>query len=160
MCRQTIRSAATAAGTPALSCLPNRAVKVNLAPAIFCFRISWPFPFSLQMSGQSPTVERHAICIVQAGSMRSFAFSTGAVACSSSGSNRAVQAVTTLSSTRDGSRQEIADIPCFAAPPGDAHRARGSRYLLLFNRLSATAAADNSSSLTRSDHRAGFNFSR
>ena len=31
-----------------------------------------------------------------------------------------------LSSPKGGSRQEIADIPRFAAPPGDAHRARGS----------------------------------
>jgi hypothetical protein len=45
----------------------------------------------------------------------------------------------------DGSRQEIADIPRFAAPPGDAHRARGSRYWLPFNGLAATLTVDQSS---------------
>ena len=35
--------------------------------------------------------------------------------------------------TKDGSRQEIADTPRFAAPPEDAHPARGSRYWLHFD---------------------------
>src|SRR5882724_1670439 len=83
--------------------------------------------------GQSPPVNVHAVCILQAGSMRSFAFSTRAVACSSSGSSTGLSKQSDALITKDGSRQEIADIPRFAAPPGDAHRARGSRYWLLFN---------------------------
>lgn len=31
----------------------------------------------------------------------------------------------------------MADIPCLAAPPGDAHRARGSRFSLLLGQASA-----------------------
>jgi len=69
--------------------------------------------------------------------MRSFAFSTRAVACSSSGSSTGLSKQSGALITKDGSRQDIADIPRFAAPPGDAHRARGSRYWLLFNRLAA-----------------------
>jgi hypothetical protein len=43
--------------------------------------------------------------------------------------NRTVQAV--WRSHHDGSRQELADIRRFAAPPRDAHRARGSRWHLV-----------------------------
>ena len=52
--------------------------------------------------------------------MRSFAFGTGAVACSSSGSSTGLSKQFGALITRDGSRQEIADIPRFAAPLGDA----------------------------------------
>jgi hypothetical protein len=62
------------------------------------------------------------------------------------------------SSPKGGSRQEIADIPRFAAPPGDAHRARGSLISLLLNMLGANPVL-----IRRHLHRgyrAGFNRSR
>ena len=77
--------------------------------------------------------------------MRSFAFGTRAVACSSSGSSTGLSKQSGALITTDGSRQEIADIPRFAAPPGDAHRARGSRYWLPFNGLAAALTVDHSS---------------
>jgi len=63
-----------------------------------------------------------------------------------------------LSSPKGGSRQEIADIPSFAAPPEDAHRARGSLSLLVFNMLGANPASIRRH-LYRA-YRAGFNRSR
>jgi hypothetical protein len=68
-----------------------------------------------------------------------------AVACSSSGSSTGLSKQSGALVTMDGSRQEIADIPRFAAPPGDAHRARGSRYWLPFSGLAAEPTADISS---------------
>jgi len=67
--------------------------------------------------------------------------------------NRAVQAVW-RSHHEDGSRQEIADIPRFAAPPGDAHRARGS----LMVAPSRHAGCNTSAKLLRprSNYCAGF----
>jgi hypothetical protein len=50
--------------------------------------------------------------------MRSFAFGTRAVACSSSGSSSGLSKQSGALITRDGSRQEIADIPRFAARQG------------------------------------------
>jgi hypothetical protein len=74
--------------------------------------------------------------------MRSFAFGTGP-------SHALHQARLSKQSgaliTMDGSRQEIADIPRFAAPPGDAHRARGSRYWLLFSGLAAAPVGSSPS---------------
>jgi hypothetical protein len=108
--------------------------------------------------GQSPPVNAHAVCILQAGSMRSFAFSTLAVACSSSGSSTGLSKQSGALITRDGSRQEIADIPRFAAPPGDAHRARGS----LIVAPSQHAGCNTSANLLRprSNYCAGFKRSR
>jgi hypothetical protein len=64
----------------------------------------------------------------------------------------------TLPSSKGGSRQEKADIPHFAAPPGDAHRARGSLSLLLFNMLGANPASIRCH--LNGSYRAGFNRSR
>jgi hypothetical protein len=49
-----------------------------------------------------------------------------------------------LSSLKGGSRQEIAHIPRFAAPPGDAHRARGSRILAPLQRAGCKASTSSS----------------
>src|SRR5437762_5572772 len=62
-----------------------------------------------------------------------------------------------LSSPKGGSRQEIADIPRFAAPPGDAHRARGSLILLLLNMLDVNPALIRRH--LHSSYCAGFNLS-
>lgn len=103
--------------------------KSTLNYAIFDFSLMRKFLSPGTDSGQSLHVNAHAACIHQAGSMRSFAFSTLAVACSSSGSSTGLSKQSGALITRDGSRQEIADIPRFAAPPGDAHRTRGSLTL-------------------------------
>ena len=49
-----------------------------------------------------------------------------------------------LSSPKGGSRQEIADIPRFAAPPGDAHRARGSLIFAPLQHAGCNASAISS----------------
>ena len=59
--------------------------------------------------------------------------------------------------TKDGSRQERADIPRFAAPPEDAHRARIS-ILAPFNGLAAAPTVDRLSSIGVIDHCADFSF--
>lgn len=73
--------------------------------------------------------------------MRSFAFSTWAVACSSSGSQTGL-------SKQSGAlvpegRQQARDSghSPFRGPPGDAHRARESLNLLLFNMPGANPAS-------------------
>jgi hypothetical protein len=51
-----------------------------------------------------------------------------------------------LSSPKDGSRQEIADIPCFAASPWDAHRARGSLIFAPLQHAGRQPSVNSSSS--------------
>jgi hypothetical protein len=64
-----------------------------------------------------------------------------------------IRLVTGLSKQSDalipegGSRQEIADIPGFAAPPGDAHRARGSLIFVPPQHADCNASATFSSSV-------------
>lgn len=60
--------------------------------------------------------------------MRSFAFSTRAVACSPLDLNRAVQALTALSSPKDGSRQDSGHSPCRGPARGRSPRARISIF--------------------------------
>ena len=50
--------------------------KSTLNYAILRFRAHEQIPFSLHRCGQSPPVNANAVCILQAGSMRSFAFGT------------------------------------------------------------------------------------
>ena len=83
------------------------------------------FLFPAPTAGRVRT-STHAVCILQAGSMRSFAFSTRAVAALHQVRQQGCPSRPALSSPEGGSRQVIADIPRFVAPPGDAHRARGS----------------------------------
>jgi len=59
-----------------------------------------------------------AICIHQAGSMRSFAFSTRLSHALHQVRKQGCPSSQALSSPKGGSRREIADIPRFAAPPG------------------------------------------
>jgi hypothetical protein len=80
--------------------------------------------------------------------------------------NGAVQAVRRSRPPNGGIRQEIADIPCFAAPPGDAHRARismlapfqltgGSMTSLRFTSLRLSKASASSASRHSSHERRG-----
>ncbi len=83
---QAMPMACGSTGEPLLSRLPNRACKVNPRlrfSATFC---TSNITHSLQQQRTHLTKAATAVCILQAGSMRSFAFSTMAVACSSSGS--------------------------------------------------------------------------
>ena len=63
-----------------------------------------------------------------------------------------------LSSPKGGSRQEIADIPRFAAPPGDAHGARGSLILAPPQHAGCNTSANLSCSC--SSYCVGFNRNR
>jgi len=102
-------------------------------------------PFSLHWQ-RAESARQRARCLHSPGGVHAFLrVRHRAVACSSSGSSTGLSKQSGALITKDGSRQEIADIPCFAAPPGDAHRARGSRYRLLFNGLAAALTVDSSS---------------
>jgi hypothetical protein len=94
-------------------------------------------PFSLR-DQWAESVHRHADGLQSPGGIHGFLRDQHrAVACPSTVVNKVVQAVIALSSSRMAAGK-IADIPCFAAPPGDAHRARGSRSHLLSCKFSAT----------------------
>src|SRR3954453_169171 len=127
MCRQTLRNEVPAARQLALSCLPNRACKVNSLLRLLaislnkqrslyrCFDCEQRSPSArsrLAFSRRGPCVpSRSALWLSHA------LHQVRKQGCPSSPA---------LSSPKDGSRQEIEDIPGFAAPSGDAHRARGS----------------------------------
>jgi hypothetical protein len=133
MCRQKLRNEVQAARNLALSCLPNRACKVNSLLRFFTISPNKQRSFLAASIASSVRHQRgndlrspggvHAFLRVQHQGCRMLFIRFV---------NRTVQQSGALI-TEDGSRQEIADIPRFAAPPGDAHRARGSRYCLLFN---------------------------
>src|SRR5664279_2386878 len=76
MCRQKLRNEVPEAGKPALSCLPNRATKVNSQLRYFELFTHEHFLSLCTDCGQSSPVDAYAVCIHQAGSMRSFAFGT------------------------------------------------------------------------------------
>ena len=127
MCRQKLRNEVPEAGKPALSCLPNRACKVNSLLRFFAISLN-----------KQRSLSRCFDCEQRSPSARSrLAFSRRVQLIpsrSALGLSHALHQVRkqgcpsspALSSPKGGSRQEIADIPRFAAPPGDAHRARGS----------------------------------
>ena len=110
----------------ALSCLPNRAFKVNSFLR---------FSSTLRTSAIADSLHRQRTHVTTSRSRSAF---TRRGPCVPSRSalrpSHALHQVRkqgcpsspALSSPKGGSRQEIADIPRFAAPPGDAHRARGS----------------------------------
>ena len=88
--------------------------------------------FFLSALTRAESARQRARCLHSPrGSMHSQRVRHMAVACSSSGSSTGLSKQSGALITKDGSRQEIADIPRFAAPPGDAHRARFS--LLAFS---------------------------
>ena len=134
MCRQILRNEVPAAGKPALSCLPNRAHKVNKSTLSYAF-----LRLFVVQSFQTPcTNNTHTSPQPRARS----AFSRRGPCVpsrSALGLSHALHQVgkqgypssPALSSPKGGSRQEVADIPRFAAPPGDAHRARGSLVFAL-----------------------------
>ena len=127
MCRHKLRNEVPAARNLALSCLPNRACKVNSLLRFLAISLN-----------KQRSLSRCFDCEQRSPSARSrLAFSRRGPcvpSCSALGLSHALHQVgkqgcpstLALSSPKGGSRQEIADIPRFAAPPGDAHRARGS----------------------------------
>ena len=76
--------------------------------------------------------------IVQAGSMRYSAFGTVAVACSRSDWNKVVQALTALSSSKDGSRQDSGHSLFRGPARGRSPRARISVFAPLQSTVSYT----------------------
>jgi hypothetical protein len=142
MCRQKLRNEVPAAWHPLYLAFPIGRTKSTLNYAISRFSAHEQILSLCTDSGQSPHLNAHAVCILQAGSMRSFACGTRAVACSSSGSSTGLSKQSGALITRDGKR-DSGHSP-FRGPPGDAHRARGSRYWLLFNGLAAALTVDTS----------------
>ena len=144
MCRQTLRNEVPEAGNPLyLAFLIGRPkstlnydifnpslMGISLLSALTAGRVRPSTRTLFASSGRDPCVPS--------------AFSTRAVACSSSGSSTGLSKQSGALITKDGSRQEIADIPRFAAPPGDAHRARGPRYWLLFQQTGGSTDSRSS----------------
>ena len=149
MCRQKLRNEVPAARNLALSCRPIRACKVQSLLRFFTISPNKQRSFLATSIASSVRHQRgndlhspggvHAFLRVQHHGCRMLFIRFV---------NRAVQTVR-RSHPEGRSRQEIADIPRFAAPPGDAHRARGSRYRLLFNGPAAVPTVDRSSSLAQ-----------
>ena len=134
MCRQRLgRSVAPVL----LSCLPNRAFKVNSFLR---------FSSTLRTSAITDSLHRQRTHVITS-RLRSAFTRRGPCVPSRSAlwPSHALHQVRkqgcpssfALSSPKGGSRQEIADIPRFAAPPGDAHRARGSLVSFLLNNAGA-----------------------
>ena len=90
--------------------------------------------------------------------MRSFAFRPGLSHALHQVRKQGCPSSPALSSPRGVSRQEIADIPHFAAPPGDAHRARGSLIFAPPQHAGCNTSANLSCS--GSSYCAGFNRNR
>lgn len=140
MCRQNLRNEVPVARQLALSCLPNRAGKVNSFLR---------FSSTLRTSATTDSLHQRRATSPQPRTRRAF---TRRGPCVPSRSalrpSHALHQVRkqgcpsspARSSPKGGSRQEIADIPRFAAPPGNAHRARGSLISLLVNMPGANPA--------------------
>jgi hypothetical protein len=123
MCRQ--RPGRTQASL-LLSCPLNRAGKVNSLLQIFSPRRRTSITASLHLDAQ---ISPGRACNVHSpGGVHAFlrVRHQGRRMLFIRFVNRAVQALWRSHPRRAAARQEIADIPRFAAPPGDAHRARGS----------------------------------
>ena len=145
MCRQKLRNEVPAARQPALSCLPNWACKVNSLLRFFAISLN-----------KQRSLSRCFDCEQRSPSARSrLAFSRRGPCVpsrSALGPSHALHQVRkqgcpsspALSSPKGGSRQEIADIPRFAAPPGDAHRARGSLIFAPLQHAGCNASANSS----------------
>jgi hypothetical protein len=123
-------------------------VQSQLPATLFCdFSKQAALLISLLRLRAAFAISTVATCILQAGSMRSFAFSTLASHALHQVRKQGCPSSPTLSSPKGGSRQEIADIPRFAAPPGDAHRARGSLIFVPPQHADCNASATFSSSV-------------
>ena len=146
-------------GEPLLSRLPNRACKVNSLIRYFVISLN-----------KQRSLYRCFDCEQRSPSARSrLAFSRRGPCVpsrSAPGLSHALHQVReqgcpsspALSSPKGGSRQEIADIPRFAAPPGDAQRARGSLILAPPQHAGCNTSAHPSCSC--SNYCAGFNRNR
>jgi hypothetical protein len=159
MCRQKLRNEVPAARQLALSCLPNRASKVDSRLRFFAISLnkqhSLPRCFDCEQRWPSArsrlAFSRRGPCVPSRSAL---------------GPSHALHQVCkqgfpsspALSSRKGGSRQEIADIPRFAAPPGDAHRARGSLIFAPPQHAGCNTSVNLSCSC--SNYCAGFNRNR
>ncbi|MGY2850694.1 hypothetical protein ACVIWU_008279 [Bradyrhizobium sp. USDA 4509] len=109
-----------------LSRPPNRARKVNSLLRFFTISPNKQRLISLLRLRAAFAISTVTTCILQVGSMRSFAFGTWPSHALHQVRKQGCPSSRALSSPKDGSRRDIAEIPRFAAPPADAHRARGS----------------------------------
>ena len=123
MCRQ--RLSRTRASL-LLSCLPNRAGKVNSLLQIFSTPRRPSIAASLHLHAQVSPQPRSRRAFTRRGPCVPSRSAPGPSHALHQVGKQGCPSTLALSSPRGGSRQEIADIPRFAAPPGDAHRARGS----------------------------------
>jgi hypothetical protein len=159
MCRQTLRNDVPEAGKPALSCLPNRACKVNSLLRFFAISLNKQHSLSrcFDCEQRSPSA-RSRLALSRRGPCVPSRSAPGLSHALHQVRKQGCPSSPALSSPEGGSRQEIADIPRFAAPPGDAHRARGSLILAPFQHAGCSASANLSCSC--SSYCAGFNRSR
>jgi hypothetical protein len=120
-------SPCTGFSEPDLKSLPNRACQSQLPATPSCdFSKQAALLISLLRLRAAFAISTVGTCILQAGSLR---YSRSALWLSHALHQVRKQGCPSspaLSSPKGCSRQEIADIPGFAARSGDAHRARGS----------------------------------
>jgi hypothetical protein len=109
-----------------LSCLPNRAGKVNSLLHIFSTLRRPSIAASLHLSAHASPQPRLRRAFTRRGPCVPSRSAPGPSHALHQVRQQGCPSTKALSSPKGGSRQEIADIPRFAAPPGDAHRARGS----------------------------------
>jgi hypothetical protein len=123
MCRQRLRRPVAPL---LLSCLPNRAGKVNSLLQIFSAPRRPSIAASLHLHAQVSPQPRLRRAFTRRGPCVPSRSAPGLAHALHQVGKQGCPSTLALSSPKGGSRQEIADIPRFAAPPGDAHRARGS----------------------------------
>ena len=141
MCRQKLRNEVPEAGKPALSCLPNRAHKVNSLLRFFSISLNKQRSLSRCFDcEQRPPSARSRLAFSRRGPCVPSRSALGLSHALHQVRKQGCPSSPALSSPKGGSRQEIADIPRFAAPPGDAHRARGSLIFAPSQRAGATPA--------------------
>jgi hypothetical protein len=125
MCRQKLRNEVPAARQLALSCLPNRASKVDSRLRFFAVSLnkqhSLPRCFDCEQRWPSA---RSRLAFSRRGPCVPSSSAPGLSHALHQVRKQGCPSSPALSSPKGGSRQETADIPRFAAPPGDAHRAR------------------------------------
>ena len=105
-----------------LSCLPNRADKVNSLLQIFSTPRRPSIAASLHLHAQVSPQPRLRRAFTRRGPCVPSRSAPGPSHALHQVGKQGCPSTLALSSPKGGSRQEIADIPRFAAPPGDAHR--------------------------------------
>jgi hypothetical protein len=128
-------------------------VQSQLPPRLFCdFSKQAALLISLLRLQAAFAISTETICILQAGSMRSFAFSTGLSHALHQVRKQGRPSSPAPSSPKGGSGQEIADIPV-SRPRRDAHRARGSLIFAPLQHAGYNASANSLRSVQQLLHR-------